>query len=150
MKRYVILVAVALVMVSCGTSKKSPYKSIDQRDVPERYLKDFVKHHAAAKDVRWEMADSTTYFANYKNDNDNDCIVKFTQTSTGMYYVIPMEYLPTDITDYIKTNYAGYKIQKAYITDIKNVKCYEVRIAKKDDVKNLQFSLTGNFNKVIE
>lgn len=149
MKKYVIIIAAAVLMVSCGSTKKSPYKSIDQRDVPERYLKDFVKQRPEAQNVRWEMADSTTYFANYKS-NGNDCIMKFTQTSTGTYYVVPNEYIPSDITDYVKENYPSYKLQKAYITDIKNVKCYEIHIDKKDDAKKLQFDLKGNFNKVID
>lgn len=149
MKKYVLIVASALIVMSCSSTKKSPYKSVDQRDVPERYLKDFIKHRPEVKDVRWEMADSTTYFANFKS-NGNDCIMKFTQTSTGMYYVIPNEYIPSDITDYIKAEYPEYKLQNAYITDIKNVKCYEVRINKKDDLKKLQFDLKGNFNKVVD
>ncbi len=149
MKKYVIILATALVMISCGSTKKSPYKSVDQRDVPERYLKDFIKQRPEVKDVRWEMADSTTYFANFTS-NDNACIMKFTRNSTGMYYVIPKQYIPTDITDFIKSSYPEYKLQEAYITDIKNVKCYEVHIAKKDDTKKLQFDLKGNFNKVID
>lgn len=149
MKKYVLILAVAVVMISCSDTKKSLYKSVDQRNVPERYLKDFVSHRPEAKDVRWEMADSNTYFANFKS-NDNECIMKFTRTSTETYYVIPKDYIPSDIVDYIKEQYPEYKLEQAYITDIKNVKCYEMQIVKKDDMKKLQFDLKGNFNKVID
>lgn len=149
MKKYVLIVALAGVMFACAGSKKSTNKSVDARDVPERYLNDFTKRRPEIKDVRWEMADSTTYFANFKS-NGNDCIIKFTKNSTGTYYVIPNEYIPTNITDYVQNNYANYKLQKAYITDIKNVKCYEIHIANKTEAKKLQFDLQGNFNKVID
>lgn len=139
----------AALLVSCGSTKKSPYKSVDKRDVPERYLKDFLKQRPDVTDERWEMADSNTYFANFKS-NGNDCIMKFTQTATATYYVVPLEYLPTDISDYVAKNYADYKIEKAYITDFRNVKGYEIHIDKKDDSKKLQFDLKGNFNKVVD
>ncbi len=149
MKKYVLIFALAGVMFACTGTKKSAYKSVDARDVPERYINDFTKRRPEVKDVRWEMADSTTYFANFQS-NGNDCIIKFTKNSTGIYYVIPNEYIPTDITDYLRDNYANYKLQKAYITDIKNVKNYEIHIANKTESKKLQFDLQGNFNKVIE
>ena len=149
MKKYVFLVLAVATLAACSSSQKSAYKSVDQRDVPEKYLKDFLKQRPDVKDVRWEMADSNTYFANFHSE-DNECIMKFTRTSTGTYYVIPNEYIPSDITDYVKANYAEYKLTKAYITDFRNVKGYEIRIANKKEIKKLQFDLKGNFNKVID
>lgn len=149
MKKGILLIATIGLFFACSVTPKSGYKSVDQRDVPERYRNDFLKQRPEVKDVKWEMADSTVYFANFKS-NDNDCIMKFTKTATETFYVIPHEYIPTDITDYVKSNYEGYKLQQAYITDIRNVKSYEVHIAKKDDLKKLQFDLKGNFNKVID
>lgn len=149
MKKYALLVMSAIVLFGCSSSNKSAYKSVDQRDVPERYVKDFTKNHQEAKDVRWQMADTTTYFANFKTE-DNTCIVKFTRTGTETMYVIPKEYVPTDITSYVKENYEGFSVKNVYITDIKNQKSYMVEIAKKSETKRLQFDLRGNFNKVID
>ncbi|MCF0210682.1 MAG: hypothetical protein HUK18_05160 [Bacteroidales bacterium] len=150
MKKYALIVVAVLLFAACAT-QKSPYKSVDQRDVPERYIKDFTKKYADIdlKDVKWEMADTVTYFANF-NTVDNTCLVKFTRTGTETFYVIPKEYIPSDITDYIKENYSGYSIGNVYITDSKNQKNYQVEINKKGDSKKLQFDLRGNFNKVVE
>ncbi|MBQ9253842.1 MAG: PepSY-like domain-containing protein [Bacteroidales bacterium] len=151
MKKYVISLATVVLLFSCSSVKKSPYKSVDQRDVPERYVNDFKKKYADTdlQKVKWEMADSNTYFANF-NTTDNDCKVKFTRTGTETYYVIPKDYVPSDITDFVKENYADYKIDDVYISDIKNQKSYEVSIKKKGETKKLQFDLRGNFNKVID
>ena len=149
MKKYTLLLLAGLVIYGCAGTKKSAYKSVDERDVPERYVKDFHKRYADVKNVKWEMADSTLYFANFKTE-DNDCIMKFTRTSTEMMYVVPMEYLPSAISDYVKAEYPEYKIQEAYITDIKNQKSYLIPIEKAGEKLNLQFDLKGNFNKVVD
>ena len=149
MKKYTLLLLAGLVIYGCAGTKKSAYKSVEERDVPERYVKDFHKRYADVKNVKWEMADSTLYFANFKTE-DNDCIMKFTRTSTEMMYVVPMEYLPSAISDYVKAEYPEYKIQEAYITDIKNQKSYLIPIEKAGEKLNLQFDLKGNFNKVVD
>lgn len=149
MKKYTLLLLAGLVIYGCAGTKKSAYKSVDERDVPERYVKDFHKRYADVKNVKWEMADSTLYFANFKTE-DNDCIMKFTRTSTEMMYVVPMEYLPSAISDYVKAEYPEYKIHQAYITDIKNQKSYLIPIEKAGEKLNLQFDLKGNFNKVVD
>lgn len=111
MRKIVVLIAAMVVMISCS-STKSEYKSVDQRNVPERYLKDFVKHHPDIKTVNWMMKpDSTEYLANYKSAA-NECIMKFTKNTTGTYYVVPNEYIPSDITDYVAANYKDYKLKK--------------------------------------
>ena len=149
MKKYTLLLLAGLVIYGCAGTKKSAYKSVDERDVPERYVKDFHKRYADVKNVKWEMADSTLYFANFKTE-DNDCIMKFTRTSTEMMYVVPMEYLPSAISDYVKAEYPEYKIHQAYITDIKNQKSYLIPIEKAGEKLNLQFDLKGNFIKVVD
>ncbi len=149
MKKYALLLLAIIVIYGCSGTMKSAYKSVDERDVPERYVKDFHKKYEDVKVVKWEMADSTTYFANFKTE-DNSCIMKFTRTSTEMMYIVPMEYLPSNITDYIKAEYPEYKIKEAYITDIKNQKSYLIPISKNEEKLNLQFDLKGNFNKVVD
>ncbi|MDO5759478.1 MAG: hypothetical protein Q4Q06_00465 [Bacteroidota bacterium] len=149
MKKYILFFLVGLVLMGCSGTKKSAYKSVDERDVPERYVKDFHKRYAEVKEVKWQMADSTIYFANFKTE-DNDCIMKFTLTSTEMRYIIQLDWLPSNITDFVATEYPEYKIKEAYITDVRNKKSYLVVIAKKGETLNLQFDLKGNFNKVIE
>lgn len=149
MKKYILLLIIGFALCGCSGSKKTAYKSVDERDVPERYAKDFHKRYADVKEVRWQQMDSVTYLANFKTE-DNDCIMKFTLTSTEMRYVIPIEYIPSSITDFVKTEYPEHKIQETYITDIKNLKSYLVVISQKGESLNLQFDLNGNFNKVIE
>ncbi|MBP3253921.1 MAG: PepSY-like domain-containing protein [Bacteroidales bacterium] len=149
MKKYFLLIIAAALMTSCGTTKKSGYKSVDARDVPEKYVKDFVRQRPEIKDVRWEMADSTQYFANFRS-NDLDCMMKFTPNYTATYYVVPQQYIHSEITDYIKQNYPSYKISKAYIVDMHKVRNYEITINNKTEEKKLQFDVKGNFNKVID
>lgn len=149
MKKYVLLFLATVTLFSCSTNKKSAYKSVDQRDVPQRYMKDFQRMRPEVKEVNWQMADTNTYFANFKTE-DNDCIMEFNRTSTATYYVIPKEYVPTDITDYVNQNYQGYTVENTYICDSQNKKYYITNIKKKSDNKKLQFDLQGNFDRVIE
>lgn len=149
MKKYVLLLLAAVTVLGCTSMKKSAYKSVDQRNVPERYVKDFQRNRPEVKDVRWEMADSNTYFANFKS-MDNDCIMKFTRTRVDTYYLVPTEYAPSNITDFIQEKYPESKINRVYILDSRNLKTYRADIQNKNDKKVLEFDLNGNFNKEIE
>lgn len=149
MKKYTLLLLLTVMLCACTGLKNSAYKSVDERDVPKRYAQDLKKRCADATNVKWQMADSTMYFANFKS-GDNDCRMIFTRTSTEMMYLIPMEYLPSDISDYVSANYPQFKIKEAYISDIKNKKYYRIEIAKKSEIKKLQFDLKGAFDLVLQ
>jgi len=63
---------------------------------------------------------------------------------------IPLQYTPQAIKTYIESNYPKYKIKEVEIeeTSPSSEKLYAVNIAKKKDIQELYFKISGEFVKV--
>lgn len=91
------------------------------------------------------MVDSTSYNVNFI-DNGNQMRINYQKSGTQTQWIVPSEYIPSQITDYITTNYANSKIEEVSIADFKNKKTYHAKIlTKKKESKILEFDLNGNF-----
>ena len=95
------------------------------------------------------MVDSNCYIASFKS-NDNLVNMKFKNTAVETSWNVPMEYTPSNIVDYIKANYDGFKIEEVNIVEIRNKKTYRVDLAKKKETKLLEFDLMGEFIREVE
>ncbi|MDD2488621.1 MAG: hypothetical protein PHD62_04070 [Bacteroidales bacterium] len=143
MKKIFLLVLCSVVVFSCSTQKG--YKSVNERDVPERYVNDLKKQRPNVEKRTWEMVDSTSYNVNFI-DNGNQMRINYQKSGTQTQWIVPSEYIPSQITDYITTNYANSKIEEVSIADFKNKKTYHAKIlTKKKESKILEFDLNGNF-----
>ena len=149
MKKVVLMVLACSLAAGCATTPKSKYKSVNENEVPEKYTKDFHKRRADIEQVSWQMVDSNCYIASFKS-NDNLVNMKFKNTAVETSWNVPMEYTPTNIVDYIKANYDGFKIEEVNIVEIRNKKTYRVDIAKKKETKLLEFDLMGEFMQEVE
>lgn len=151
MKKLILLFSVVLIGVSCSIFNKydgPSYKQVNEREVPDRYVKDLKSQRPNATQVRWEMVDSLTYNAKLV-DNGNNVRVKYSKNATETHWIIPKEYVPSDITDHIKEAYADFKIHEVYIADIRNKKVYRAGIYNKKDYKLLEFNIQGKFTTEI-
>ncbi|HBN05719.1 MAG TPA: hypothetical protein DD434_08020, partial [Bacteroidales bacterium] len=100
MKKIFLLVLCSVVVFSCATMKGN--KMVNERDVPERYVNDLKKQRPNIEKRTWEMVDSNSYNANFV-DNGNQMRIKYTKASTETCWIIPFEYVPSQITEYINS-----------------------------------------------
>ena len=79
-------------------------------------------------------------------ENGNQVRVKYLRTGTETDWIVPMEYVPSQITDYVNETYPGAKINEVSIVDFKNKKTYHAKIlTKKKESKVLEFDLSGDY-----
>ena len=149
MKKIGLLFIIIAITLSCSTidnifnkSNGPTYKQVNERDVPERYIKDLKSKRPKLTQIKWEKIDSLTYNAKFM-DNGNNMRVKYSNTGTETHWIVPMEYIPSNITDHIKANYKEYKTHEVYIADIRNKKVYRAGIYNKNDYKVLEYDLMG-------
>lgn len=149
MKKLALLLLVCTLATSCSVSRKNKYKSVDEKDVPAKFVQDFKKRRPEIEQTTWQMVDSTCYIANFKSSG-NDVTMKFKNTSVETAWNVPLEYTPKTILNYIEENYKGYKIESIDIVELRNKKSYIATIYKKTEEVKLQFDLQGYFTKVME
>lgn len=129
MKKLIILLAV--VFSFQGTIIAQKAKTIQEKDVPERYVKDFQKKAPDSKNVVWTMIDSTVYDVTFTNENDTKTAYRFSPKGTETRWYIDSKYYPHAIKDTVANHYPKYKIREVYVLNIKNKSTYQARISKK-------------------
>jgi hypothetical protein len=149
MKKVALLLLACTFIASCAVNKNSKYKSVDEKDVPAKFVQDFKKRRPEIEQAKWQMVDSTCYIANFASSG-NQVSMRFQNTSVETAWNIPMEYTPKAILEYINQNYPNYKIESIDIIELRNKKSYRAIIYKKGSEIKLQFDLQGYFTKVME
>ncbi|MDR1726082.1 MAG: hypothetical protein LBR28_06815 [Bacteroidales bacterium] len=148
MKKVFILLACAALIASCSSTKKSAYPVVDERDVPEKFVKDFKRLRQGVEQVKWEQIDSLTYRASF-DANGNKMRMQFTNAATESSWIIPLEYCE-NIKNYVAENYKGYKLDEVVLYEKdKKTKAYYATISKKNEMKQLEFDLYQAFQKEI-
>lgn len=144
MKKIVLLLLCSFVVLSCATQKKMS-NLVNERDVPERYVKDMQRQRPNIEKRNWQKIDSTTYAVNFI-ENDNQTRVTYSNNFTETAWIVPSQYVPSAITDYISGNYPSATTQEVAIVDARNKKTYHATIdTKGSGIKTLEFDLNGNF-----
>jgi len=144
MKKIFILLLCSVAVLSCATQKKLS-NLVNERDVPERYVKDMTRQRPNVEKKSWQKIDSTTYAVTF-TDNDNLTRVTYGNNYTQTAWIVPAEYVPSSITDYIKDNYPSAIVNEVSIVDARNRKTYQATIQPKgSNVKVLEFDINGNF-----
>ena len=148
MKRVFALLFCVALLLSCGTSNKTAFPLVDERDVPQKFIKSFQHLKPDVTQVKWEKMDSLTYRANY-DANGNKARIQFDNAGQLSSWIIPLEYC-ANIKDYITQNYEGFKIDEVILADLnKKEKAYFATISRKKDIKQIQFDLTQQFSQEI-
>src|SRR5574344_2832666 len=115
MKKIVFLLLCSIVVLSCATQKKLA-NSVNERDVPERYVKDIQRQKPNVEKRSWQKIDSTTYAVTF-TDNDNLTRMTYGKNYTQTAWIVPTEYVPSAITEYISGNYPSAKTGEVAIVD---------------------------------
>ncbi|MDR1005860.1 MAG: hypothetical protein LBL74_03225 [Bacteroidales bacterium] len=146
MKKAIILACCVALVAACGTTKKSSYPVVDERNVPEKFVKDFKKQKPGVEQVKWEKIDSLTYRANFASKG-NQMRMVFTNAAVLSSWIIPLEYCE-NIKSYVHDVYGGYKINEVLLSELdRKKKVYIVTISKGKNVRQLEFDLTQQFVK---
>src|SRR5574344_873698 len=115
MKKIFILLLCSVAVLSCATQKKLS-NLVNERDVPERYVKDMTRQRPNVEKRSWQKIDSTTYAVTF-TDNDNLTRVTYGNNYTQTAWIVPVEYVPSAITEYISGNYPSAKTGEVAIVD---------------------------------
>ena len=122
-----LLAIFALLVASQTAIFAQKGEMVNEKDVPQRYVKDFEKRYPEVKDVAWIKIDSLIYDANFVN-NSNEMSVRFSNKGVETSWFVKLEYTPAKIKTYIAENYPKYKLNKLSIVDIRNKKTTSFRI----------------------
>ncbi len=126
-------------------------QTLQEKDVPDAVKTQFKSKFPAQTATKWEFEDSL-YQASFTNDGmEIEAAFDALGTWKETEWLIPTEYAPAKIKEYIATNYAGYKIKEVCITD-KPVdgKMYKAEITKKKTKVDLVFTLAGEFKNILK
>lgn len=151
MKKLIALLAVVLLCQGAVSAQKA--KTVQVKDVPERYVKDFQKKAPECKDAVWTMVDSLVYDVTFTNENDTKTAYRFSPKGTETRWFVDNKFCPHAIKDTVALHYPKYKISEVYVLNIKNKSTYQARIAKKGGLfgkkeksaKLLNFETDGKF-----
>ncbi len=133
-------------------------KSVSEKDVPERYVKDFVRLSSNASGAKWEIIDSMVYDAYYVNESGTQTALRFSPKGTETRWYIEEKYYPHAIMDSISKMHPGYKVKDLYLLQIKNKVTYQTLIGKRKglfvkkwrSMRFMNFETDGKFIDEIE
>ncbi|MBP5535636.1 MAG: hypothetical protein J6X62_02460 [Bacteroidales bacterium] len=147
MKRIAIIIAVLMLGQSAVYAQKNKVKSVSEKDVPERYVKDFQRKSPEVMNVSWTMVDSMIYDATFTNSNGTKQVYRFSPRGSETRYYIEPKYYPKAIQDTVSKDYPKFKIKELYALDLKGKMTYQVLITKKKGKEPmlLNFEVTGKF-----
>ena len=150
------IIALALVLVlGQGTLMAQKAKSVKEKDVPERYVKDFHKKEQGDVNVAWYQIDSTIYDATVNTTMSGKKTYRFSPKGTEVRYEVESKYWPHAIKDTVANNYPKHSLREVNVLSIKNKSTYQARIAqgkgrREKDVKLLNFETDGKFIDAID
>lgn len=151
MKKILIIALIAILAQSAVFAQKA--KSVNEKDVPPRYVQDFQRNAKDVKSVAWTKIDSTTFDATFVNTNNTTMIYRFTPKGMETRYIIDSKWYPHAIKDTVSHQYPKHKITDLYVRNAHNKVTYQTRIAQKKgfickkekDIKMLNFETDGKF-----
>ncbi|CAN5245588.1 hypothetical protein BH09BAC1_BH09BAC1_04250 [soil metagenome] len=145
MKKTLLLAIASLLSIAVYAQKKS-----DNSQPPEVVKTAFTKKYPAVNKISWNKEEDG-YEAEF-TFNGKETSATF--TAHGVLIEIEVEIatteLPKTATEYIKANYANYKVKEAAkITDDKNTTTFEAEVSKNGKSMDIIFDANGSFIKVI-
>lgn len=155
--RKILLLTAALLLVQTTLFAQNG-KSVSEKDVPERYVKDLHRQVGNENKVEWQMIDSLIYDALFVNENGTRTAYRFSPKGFETRWFIEEEYYPHNILDQINETHPGYKVKDLYILLIKNKSTYQVLIGQRKgffvkkwkNMRLMNFETDGKFIDEIE
>ncbi len=106
-------------------------KSVSEKDVPERYIKDFNRQVNDAKNVDWRLIDTLIYDACYTNDKGTKTAYRFSPKGMETRWYVDEKYYPHAIVTKIQEMHPGFKIKELYALQIKNKVTYQAIVGQR-------------------
>ncbi len=126
----IFLLAAALVLVQSAMFAQSG-KTVDVKDVPERYAKDFKRLTSDVNKVDWYIIDTLVYDASFVNESGTKTTYRFSPKGTETRWYVEEKYYPHAIVNKISETHPGYKIKELYALQIRNKVTYQVLIGQR-------------------
>lgn len=126
-----ILVFAVAVLLSQTVLFAQNGKSVSEKDVPERYIKDFNRQTQNAKNVEWRLIDTLIYDACFTNDNGTKTAYRFSPKGMETRWYVEEKYFPHNIVDKVQEMHPGYKIKELYALQIKNKVTYQALVGQR-------------------
>ena len=101
-------------------------KVVSEKDVPERYVKDFNRLSNNNQKVEWRIVDTLVYDAHFESENGTHTAYRFSPKGTETRWYIEEKYYPHAIINALNATHPGYKIKELYALQIKNKVTYQV------------------------
>lgn len=156
MKKIIIFAAIALLSQSLLFAQSG--KTVSDKDVPERYIKDFNRLVPDAKNVSWHIIDTLIYDANFVNDKGTKTSYRFSPKGTETRWFVDEKYYPRSIVQKVAAEHPGYKIKELYTLMIKNKVTYQVLVGQRKGlfvkkwkhIRLMNFETDGKFIDEVE
>lgn len=126
-----ILVFAVAVLLSQTVLFAQNGKSVSEKDVPERYIKDFNRQTRNAKNVEWRLIDTLIYDACFTNENGTKTAYRFSPKGMETRWYVEEKYFPHNIVDKVQEMHPGYKIKELYALQIKNKVTYQALVGQR-------------------
>ncbi|MCR4816445.1 MAG: hypothetical protein K5842_04590 [Bacteroidales bacterium] len=124
MKKLFIFAATILLAQTIAFAQNG--KTVSEKDVPERYVKDFQRLATDVKNVEWRIIDTLVYDAKFVNESGTKTAYRFSPKGTETRWFIDEKYYPHTILDKIKELHPNYKVKELYALQIRNKVTYQV------------------------
>lgn len=128
MKKIIIFAAIALLSQSLLFAQNG--KLVSDKDVPERYIKDFNRLSPETK-ADWYLIDTLIYDARFENKHGTKTAYRFSPKGTETRWYVLEKYYPRSIVEKIEAEHPGYKIKELYTLMIKNKVTYQALVGQR-------------------
>lgn len=129
MKKILVFAAAVLLAQTMLFAQKG--KSVSDKDVPERYVKDFLRQAPEAKNVDWKFIDTLIYDACFENESGTKTAYRFSPKGMETRWYVEEKYYPHSIVEKISEMHPGFKIKELYALQIKNKVTYQVLVGQR-------------------
>lgn len=143
MKRFKILMAVAVMLLSPSCAQKTA-----ENKVPEKIQKIFSQKFPNAKNVKWDKENANEWEAEFKIDG-KDYSANFNSDGTWKEteYKIRKSDIPAVVKSTLDNDFPGYKMEKAEASETTKGKVFEFKLEKDETDVHVAIAADG---KIIE
>ena len=106
-------------------------KSVSEKDVPERYVKDFHRMEGNQNKVEWKLIDTLVYDVCFVNEKGTETAYRFSPKGTETRWYIKEDVYPHSLLDKLQELHPGYKVKELYALQLKNKVTYQALVGQR-------------------
>ena len=136
MKNLFIIFAIAAIssLSACNQASK---------EVPEKVKAAFSQKFPEAKKIKWDKEDENEWEAEFKmNGNEYSANFSSNGTWTETEYEIKKSEIPPEVQSTLRSEFAGYDIEEAEVSETRDGKVFEIQIEK--DEMDMEVTIAPN------